>query len=513
MLACAALNLVAPLAPHSFGGREAMFTFLMVISLCLVFGMFHGTEYRPGKDWHGFPYRWFVLPVPTWLLIACPMAWSVLAVEAMWMAWSRLVFAPTGVNVPAFLCPILAAGLLSYQGVLWGLAGFRVTRIVALSLTALTFANLSFLFMMPDLVPGISKSTAITTTFALALVAIAGAWWSVERQRRGGGRGRGRLKVLLLQLGDRLPRRRRRFLSATRAQFWYEWRRGGWLLPASVGATLLCVFVPISWRLRSEPQAVWWILAWAFALSPLLAAVIGKAFAIPDPWASDLSLPPFLAVRPIATGDLVMTKMKAAAASAAAAVALVMIFLAIWLSGWANINEVRQFAGDWIISHSRLPVVAAILLFVTIPILLSWRFLVSGLWLGLSGNRRWVIGGVGFQVAGLVALIYGIVFAVNHYRDHYLAACVTWLGWGLLGAVLLKLWLAVFSWKNITPLRKAQYALLWAIATLFVVLPAWLVCPEIFWLKHLVLVAALLPVPLARIGLAPRALANNRHQG
>jgi hypothetical protein len=46
---------------------------LMVASVACVFAIFNFTESSPEKEWTGFPYRLFVLPLPTFLLVALPL--------------------------------------------------------------------------------------------------------------------------------------------------------------------------------------------------------------------------------------------------------------------------------------------------------------------------------------------------------------------------------------------------------------------------------------------------------
>src|SRR5690349_2325639 len=67
------LSLGAPGQVRAFENAEAVYIFLMVCSFFLVFGIFHYAEFNPRKNWHGFPYRLFALPVPTWILVALPM--------------------------------------------------------------------------------------------------------------------------------------------------------------------------------------------------------------------------------------------------------------------------------------------------------------------------------------------------------------------------------------------------------------------------------------------------------
>ena len=82
----------------------------------------------------------------------------------------------------------------------------------------------------------------------------------------------------------------------------------------------------------------------------------------------------------------------------------------------------------------------------------------------------------------------------------------------MLLAVLLKMGLSAWTWRRVTPARARRYALAWAVGTLALVVLVWLACPEIPWLRRRLLLMALLPLPLARLGLAPLALARNRHR-
>ena len=60
-------------------------------------------------------------------------------------------------------------------------------------------------------------------------------------------------------LGERWPGRRRNFRSAASAQFWFEWKRGGYVLPTFVAALLGLVMVPSSWNNRADPSSTFFI--------------------------------------------------------------------------------------------------------------------------------------------------------------------------------------------------------------------------------------------------------------
>src|SRR5215470_6820959 len=65
---------------------------LTAASLLLVFSIFNYTEYNPQKEWTGFPYRLFALPVTALTLVAVPMLLGISAVELVYFIWLKLVF-------------------------------------------------------------------------------------------------------------------------------------------------------------------------------------------------------------------------------------------------------------------------------------------------------------------------------------------------------------------------------------------------------------------------------------
>jgi hypothetical protein len=84
-----------------------------------------------------FPYRLFALPIPTWQLIAVPMALGAVSVVLVYVAWIKLVW--THITVPTgVVWGRLGAYSIFYQTTLWSLAGFRIFRLVALSLGGLS---------------------------------------------------------------------------------------------------------------------------------------------------------------------------------------------------------------------------------------------------------------------------------------------------------------------------------------------------------------------------------------
>src|SRR4051812_30986438 len=83
--ACALVNLQIldrlGLTENSRGNFSPFFGLLMTVSFLLLMGIFNFTEFNSTKEWNGFPYRLFVLPVRTWQLVALPMVLGVVSVE------------------------------------------------------------------------------------------------------------------------------------------------------------------------------------------------------------------------------------------------------------------------------------------------------------------------------------------------------------------------------------------------------------------------------------------------
>jgi hypothetical protein len=501
---------------------------LTVTSLLLAFGIFNYTEFSAQKDWTGFPYRLFAMPVPTWLLVASPMAIGVAAVELVYLAWIKLVFAHDPFERPEWFGVLIGAYMVFYQTILWSLAGFRTLRIIALGLIGTSCVGVAILpgFEQFTSSPWLSEKVLSALLVALALAGFVISWICVARQRRGGGRRGNWFKALVEKVSSALPRRTKSFSSAAGAQFWFEWRHSGWLLPGCIAAMLIVVVGPLSWVLRKDSDSTLWILGWTLGIPVILAAPVGKSFSKPNFWSSDLALPTFQAVRPLATGEMVVIKMKVAALSAAISWLLLCAFLSVWLPLWADLAPLSMLrVGFWMIyDHSVYPQYVMAGLSILAGMLLTWKFLVGGLWIGLSGNRRFFVisAAVYCSLAILGILSFILLFEQRSVREwiredpNRLLSNLEWLA---ALAVIAKVWLAAFSWRRISPHRVRNFLLIWfgsVVCLLTLALLAWagwrfFLPLDSIRLGNLLILIALLAIPFARLGLAPSALARNRH--
>jgi hypothetical protein len=126
-----------------------------------------------------------------------------------------------------------------------------------------------------------------------------------------------------------------------------------------------------------------------------------------------------------------------------------------------------------------------------------------------------------------VAVKHGDAVLAWFRRDPNLPLAI--LEWIAAGMLIAKTWLAARSWRNITPARTLTYLLLWlagasVLVTLAILLwaggaltlalmAAFDFLPfDAIRLRNLAILAALLTIPLARIGCSPAALVRNRHR-
>src|SRR5207249_3329191 len=155
-------------------------------------------------------YRLFALPVTSLQLVAVPIVLSVAAVELVYLAWARFVFAPG--SLTDWFAVLVGAYLVLYQTILWTLSRLPALRLIVLGLIGIGF------ILVPAFPPRVlpwwlaEKSSFV----GLAILAFLTAWMYVARQRSGGfgsGAGRDWLKSRAERFSDLLPKRDKVFAS------------------------------------------------------------------------------------------------------------------------------------------------------------------------------------------------------------------------------------------------------------------------------------------------------------
>jgi hypothetical protein len=489
---------------------EPLMEFLGMTSFLLLFAVFDYTEFS-WDNARSFPSRLFTLPVSSFRLVAVPVLLGVVSVELLYLYWMGRI-GGKGATGSVFVAVLLGAFMVVYETLMWTLAAFGPLRLVAVGLTGIVFFAIGFLpaTVWSDVSPWPLEEVLTALTAALAGASFLVAWKSIARRRSGGGTGRTRGLPSVDMVASALPRRTRRFASPEAAHFWFEWRSGGITLPVLVGGLLLLVLGPLSWLLRDDPAVTLRVLVATVAMPALLAIPIGVAFSKPMFWSEDLSVPAFFAIRPLSSGELVLIKMKVAALAAAISWLLVLAFLAVWLPLWADLDALGRLERGW----------GTAALFALAAMFLTWRFLVSGLWSGLSGNRRL------YFACGITAVFAPIAIAVVSseidpgwiLEDPQRVLSLLWIG---TIALAVKYGIAVQSWRRAGSRDVRRLMLLvWLGATTFSVVLSllfWrilqpLLPPDAYRIQALLILLALLAVPIARLLIAPSFLARNRHR-
>src|SRR5439155_16122779 len=145
--------------------------------------------------------------------------------------------------------------MVCYLTVVWSLARFRIARLLTLGIGG-AFLAIGWLAFRDDaeraFISGflpIPEALPVRPLLCWLLAALSAgscllAYVSVESQRRGGSGEWHGLRRLIEFMSDALPRRRRPFGSARRAQFWFKWRRHGVALPLSTAGVVLVIMGP-----------------------------------------------------------------------------------------------------------------------------------------------------------------------------------------------------------------------------------------------------------------------------
>lgn len=514
------INFVLPDIRESKPDAGLLNFHLAAAAMFLILAIFSYTEFNPQRGTSGFPHRLFVLPVTTFRLVAVPMILGVAVIELVMLAWMAFVLPPEERSV---WIPIQAGVyMVLQQTVLWTLPGLKSLRLLLIGLMGvfmIMFRVFPFVRRLPD-------TSAMSLLGGAALAAFLISWMYVARERSGAGWTGGSVQNLDAVVSEWIPARKDKvFRSPQAALFWFEWRRSGSVLPFLVGALLVLVIGPLSWLLRGNGESTQSLLLAVVIMPMMLALPVGKAFSKTDFWSRELSLPGFIAVRPLASVDMVAVKMKVAGASTAISWLLVLAFLSLWLSLWANTDSLAMVRGIlWMVySHRLYPQYAIAALGIIACILLTWRFLVGGLWLGLSGNSRvFAFSAVPYVLVPLF-LLPAVLIANQSILTWIQDNTGRWLPlvvWVAAAAVVVKFWLAAFSWQKIHVKYLRQYLPVWlggnacliALSFLLGDLLGDFVPADTYRLRSLLILIALQIIPLARIGLAPSFLDKNRHR-
>jgi hypothetical protein len=499
-IACPAIILLALESDGAIDAQSPSMVIMHIIFIhinILSFGMAILAAQRRMSQLYAYPVRtsamvaWRLLPAMA--VVAMLTAASTALLNALfnlpWPVWGPALF------VAVALATVEAAVWLTEKSVAWLL--FVVTVIAAVF--GLWFkSRYGSAFAEPT---GYWQRITPAELFSMLAMAVLAYWIAVAavaRNRRGE-------PPLSLGIFDRLGR----YLEGapswsawrntpTRAHFWFEWRRHGWVLPAA--AVVLLVFGLVTWLIISRDSsdlflgvvsggAVLWLISF---IGGILLGNVGRND-------SDFAMGQFLAARPMTDAQMAGATLRTAALS---------VFLAwlIWAAAGLIVGLFLLAAGA--ANSIRFPLDFR---WWNFPGMLLGSWIVVGVLasIGLAGSTR-----VFQLVTGVVAMLIGVTLfsklALSREMQLVFLRPVTAIAAGAI--VLGTGW--IFAAARRRALIQAPVAWgaagVWAVATALVVLQWPLNMPP--GLFGYLLVAAVFALAVAPLAAMPLALAVNRHR-
>jgi hypothetical protein len=273
-----------------------------------------------------------------------------------------------------------------------------------------------------------------------------------------------------------------------RAQLWFEWRSSGYVLPLVLAALCMLMSVPLLWvrdmvsLVPSPPGSEFgsievnlWLKLMQPCLfaPPLFAAILGcgRSFGIRG---KDLSLHPFLAIRPLRANAFVRAKLGAAALSTLTGWAVMLLFATGWLLLPAREGATTAPLLSILCRHCPPESAVALLLTLALLMLWTWKNQVQGLFADLSG-RAWLVYGMPVLAHGfaLIAFVECVSWSAGQVgRDVGSMDLPAAVPWGIGLALTLKLvgaGCALYEARRrrlASPGRLASLAAVWGIVAL-----------------------------------------------
>lgn len=475
----------------------------MILSLLYVIWIFTFAQVDSKRGW-SVPARLFTLPVSTTFLASWLLAAGGAAVVVVYVGWTQLVHQP---HIEVFddyrNCLAWVTLLVVSQAVTWSLDAFPVAR--ALLTTAFVFgfgwltgpAHYGFDFFKRN-------TTAVLLAFLVTGIVFAvlglnkirhGAWQrlpSIWRLASISARAK-------LNLG-------KEFRSPARAQFWFEWRRHARKLVFYVCALTIVPFLfmaVVAADVGSLSEGDLFGLSLYLLAVPLFIHFFHGL-------APERTVLPFIAIRPLTDGEIVMAKLKTVALSTALSWAVTLPLVA----ALPLLGDLHMMLGHipFFIQYQHL-LRPMLLLILPGLVFLSWRFTAADLCFGFAG-KSWITNAPILKNLAFLALL-GVLFYLGHdsqFDRTLFRILPLLLAFPLVLKFVLALWAFRASLQKRLLARSAvmSYLIVWGILAIAFLTPALLLFHHEKWIVSFCL-GIVLFLPLARIGFSPIALSFGRH--
>src|ERR1051325_3980425 len=473
---------------------ESLAASAMVVSFLVTFALF---TYADGGAWIAFPARTFALPVRTGVLVGVPMLLGALGITLLHLAWVGLFIADHQEAYPVGLFVVYwVAALLAFQAIVWCLAEHAKSFVVVLLAVVSLFVRLAVMIHS-----NAGRSVAVWCLGIMAPAAALAAWLGIRRQRGGQDRFLVASQALLERCASALLRRRRPFATAGQAQLWMESRANAAISMLALGAGLVLACAGLV-RIAAHDHFGALASAWVFLSGSLftLWGLTSGVLSARDANSKSLAVSSFLATRPVTSGELAWVKIKLAGRLTLAGWLGYIIGLSFWfaLFGGSDFPFVRQ-EGALVPFTGFVALVVVWCLVGALPLWLTGR-IPSPAWAGLL----------------LLVFLIGMGQVLQFLDKHVgLTVALPWLfGFALAAKIVVAAWsFRESARRRLLPPRLVEgYLFCWSLGTICCLAIAFVLCQGTPVELRLALPGAALLVPLARVGLAPLALAHGRHR-
>lgn len=410
-----------------------------------------------------------------------------------------------------------AAALCAWlQAVSWTPFWWPMARVVAAVISLLIITGLVIVAQTM----GASTSVLFIVQAALLVLAWVVGTQGVARARRGDG-SRSPWSGGAIQTRTRPVDPTLAFRSASAAMLWVELRRNMVIAPfISLLAPVLILVLAIVHPGRPSAASIWiggkmisstMMMVAIFIGSPLACSfILNGTLAKFDTWLPHLTVPNFLAVRPVSAAQIVAVKF----GSVAIATALTWVATYLLLIAWALLPwsyAPHQSVAHWVVAHLQTRYLLWGLLMAAALPLISWKLTIQSFWVYLYG-RRWLINLVAF---GTIALWLACGALLDKAAWRAIAPFVPWIALAYVlakGVIAIAIVRALRDRQLLSPHRLAGWSALWLLiaAALWIALRTTIPAQ---WIGPRLLAAAVLWfLPANRLLLAPLGLHLNRHR-
>jgi hypothetical protein len=288
-----------------------------------------------------FSVRHYALPVRTSVLVAWQMVHMSVLVSALVLVMAVCFQLFTGLSFP-----VLAPALFCCAALAWTIAGLWIlkgSQFLALFFVAigpilliLCFGNGVFFRETWRSEMGTLGEAPLPVLILLFLLSLLAAYLigvaGAARDRRGDSFSLAPVREWLSERLGSFRTRQKRFSSPAAAQFWFEWRQKGHLMPIIAAVIHACIMVFSLAGVISRPgHAFETAIGFSCVFLSLAWFPMGLLFGMRDTSSGKWELGAFAATRPLRDRDLSFATLKAGAASIAATFAVCVLAILPWV--------------------------------------------------------------------------------------------------------------------------------------------------------------------------------------